>query len=79
MDNAILKDILTELKGIKVIQDKMEKTQQKMEKRQDRMEKNQLTMAKDIADIKLHIEKGIYEDLERLKNRVKILEEKAVS
>ncbi len=78
MSDEILKDILAEVKGMKVEIIEIKKTQQKMEISQQRMEILQQRMEKDIKDIKMVVEKGIYFDFHRLEARVAKLEEKIV-
>lgn len=44
----------------------------------DDIQKDIKTLKKDVKSIKTNIDKGVYEDLERIKARLKILEEKVI-
>lgn len=67
MDDAVLESILSEIKLMHVEL-----------KRLDKIEKSVKSIQKDVSDINKHIEKGLYVDLERVKERVTRLEQKIV-
>ena len=79
MENELLSGILQELKGIKTeVQElrgiRTELQEVKTELKEVKIE--QKKMSKSIKNIELNINKGIYEDLERIKERLNKLEGK---